>query len=267
MTHPVLPPLPHQFDDIQRKLTRANAHTKTFNNLVKDFWKSARYDSEGKTDYKGRLVCFVTYVDQVPPDLSLLISESAHQLRSALDHLMWMLARPQGAKQEGNVQFPLVRSRKKYISGTDHMMPGVRRGVRTVIESLQPYHSRKWPKTALLGQLRAISNWDKHRSLLTTMGATTVMESKITLIGGARIGRVEHFRPILKPGAIIARIEVLESPPGSEVRVKPNSQLLPVFDEGAPKEIEGLGVVDTLLDCARFIRIEVLPRFAKFFPA
>ena len=153
-------------------------------------------------------------------------------MRSSLDHLMWLLARPKTAKQESDVQFPLLRplprvrgvnrdSSRKRFAGTSHMMPGVSRGVRTLVEGLQPYHSRKRPKTALLGQLNAISNRDKHRTLATTAVGTTATESDFRITGQAAVKNVEHFTPVLKAGAILVRCEVAYSVSGAEVYMKP----------------------------------------------
>lgn len=257
-------PLPIEFSDILRKLRRADYHAEAFNGAAKDFWKSATYEAEPQRDRKGRFVYRVIRVDSPPPDLAIHVSEAAHHLRSSLDHLMWLLARPATTKREGDVQFPLVTRRARFAT-TKWRMPGVPRGVRTLVERLQPYHRRKWPQTALLGQLQAISNWDKHRTLMTTAAGTKSTEVAIRIIGRATLQNVEYFTPILKPNAILARFEAADVDDGTKVYMKPVTTVVPIFDPAMPPEIRERPVFATLHDCTNFIRDGVLPMFARFF--
>jgi len=269
-------PLPRQFDALLLKVARAHGHTEDFLESAKAFWRTATYDSEPRVDGRGRGVYWVSRVDSPPLELALHVSEAAHQLRSSLDHLMWLLARPVTPREEREVQFPITSSSHVFrgrhgtktrpgLRGVRHMMPGVSRGVRTLVESVQPYHRRKWPQTALLGQLQAISNWDKHRSLTTTAGGTVSTETTIRIVGRATFRSVEQFTPILKPGAILARFEVADFDHGTELYMKPVTTLTPIFDPSMPPEIRERAVYATLHDCAAFIRTVVLPMFARFF--
>lgn len=252
--------LPIEFSDILRKLRRAHEHASAFNDAAQKFWRSKVYAGEAQRDRQGRGVYRVTRVDARPPELGIYIGDAAHQLRSSLDHLMWLLANPVTEKEERDVQFPLVgslaafRGRKQTktqrgYSGTSHMMPGVPRGVRTLVERLQPYHRRKWPQAALLGQIHAISNWDKHRALTTTAGGLVATETVFRIQGRATLKSVEHFIPVLKPGAILARFEVGDFDVGTTVYMKPVTTLVPQFDEGMPKEIRRRPIFDTLNNC------------------
>jgi len=97
----------------------------------------------------------------IPPILSLIVSDCIHNLRAALDYLVYELAiLDSGAIQDGT-QFPIeddpkvfdVR-RRKHLRGLcdDHV---------GAVEGLQPYKGVEWTKT-----LRAVSNPDKHRHLV-----------------------------------------------------------------------------------------------------
>jgi hypothetical protein len=255
--------LPEKFDDISRKLGRGLEHAKAFNDAAQVFWKSEVYAGKPDVDRKGRGIYRVARIDPPPPELAMLIGESAHQLRSSLDHLMWLLAKP-AKKEESKVQFPITSTYARYL-GARWMMPGVPRGVRTLVERLQPYHSRRWPQTALLGQLREIANWDKHRTLITTAVAPVVTDPIFRIVGRATIKNVEVFRPVLKANAILIRWEVGDFEDGTTVYVKPITTIIPQFDKRLPKEIRGRPIFDTLNDCRLFIRNEVLPVFARFF--
>ena len=105
----------------------------------------------------------------VPSDLPLAVSDAIHNLRSALDYLVYELAlKDSGSIQEGT-QFPLENCRDgKSPSGNligfdavqDRFLKGVSTANRADIEQLQPYNGNNWARN-----LREISNPDKHRRL------------------------------------------------------------------------------------------------------
>ena len=213
--------------EIRAKLGRANEHLKALNKALDDFYQSDFYARGMKQDRKGGVVLYVKSVKPVPPIVSILAGETVHQLRSVLDHLMWLLAKPT-RKQESDVAFPLVSTRLRF-RGTRQKMPGVPRGVRTVVESLQPYHSRKWPDTALLGVIQAISNRDKHRTLATTAVSLESLNPNVRVVAGATIGGQQTFRGVLKVGAKLHRFNMSYIGPDAEMYVKPELTLISSF--------------------------------------
>jgi hypothetical protein len=270
---------PEEFANITSKLGRAHEHIEAFNSAAQEFWSEPNiYRAIADTDRRRRGVYRLVEVKNPPVDLSLHIGEAAHQMRSSLDHLMWMLAQPSPGK-ENQVSFPIVDSlfqfrgkmpRRKVLPrnpprAARHQMPGVQRGVRTVIESIQPYHSRAWPETRALAQLRDISNWDKHRALITAAAGLTIFEPNLTLGDGIRLKKIETFRRVLKPGAILARFEVENGPVGAEMKMKPEIEITPQFDERAPTSVRGQSVVPLLRSCLSFLAGELMPRFFRFF--
>jgi hypothetical protein len=259
--------MPNPVEDIVRKLDRAHDHTHAFHRAANSFFKSHGYTCRAERDRNRRLVLRVVAVDDPPPLLGILIGEASYQLRSVLDHLMYLLAKPTTPKEERQVQFPLAKSRAEFLGlnghrGTKHMMPGVPNGVRALVERLQPYHSRKWPQTVLLGRLREISNWDKHRTLATTATRVHLTEPNISFEGEVTLRSVKNLRGILKPGAVLSRAEVTYGPHG-KVKMNPKLTVIPVFDNRMPKEIRGRPVISTLQDTQRFIE-DFLPMFEQF---
>jgi hypothetical protein len=259
------------------KLGRAHQHLEAFNSEAQRWWKSEEhYGGAPKFDRHGRLLYVVRHVVLPPPEIGIYIGEAAHQMRSSLDHIMWLLAKPTTPKQEANVQFPLlstprrirgirrITSRNRF-KGVLHTMPGVSREVRTLVESLQPYHSRKWPQTALLGRLQAISNRDKRRSLMTTGVVAEMTTSRIHTVGEVLLENVEHFNPVLKPGAVLVRAKVAYARESAEVKMKPETTVRPHFDNATPIQVRGQPVYAVLFDCLTFINADILPLFARFF--
>ena len=143
-------------------------------------------------------------------------------------------------------------------------MPGVPRGVKTLVERLQPYHRRKWPQTALLGQIQVINNLDKHRALLAGFTAAEGIDPCFSNLSGATI-EYEVFDRVFKPNTILIRGTIKHPPGRRNVRMQPEIHVLPVFDTGMPREIRGQPIIRTIGRAGEFIRQVVVPMFERFF--
>lgn len=253
------------FDDIRWKIWRSKQHLDAFHANAKAFAYSGSYRVVMEPDPKtNRLVIVLRDVEQMPPALGLIIGDCANNLRSALDHLMFLLAKPRTETEERNVQFPLSKSKRKFLDNTRHMMPGVARGVRTVVERFQPYHRRKLPKTALLWYLNEITKWDKHRALLTTAAVLEATDLNLRISGTTTVLKVEKFRGMFESGAVLASLEMGYADVGDKVEMNPAITAIPVFDKRMPKPIRGRPVYSTLGKTGEFIENEVLPAFKRF---
>jgi hypothetical protein len=142
------------------------------------------------------------------------------------------------------------------------MMPGVPRKVRAVVERLQPYHRRKWPDTALLGQLKEIDNWDKHRALTTAAAYTEDTTVNVTITGNASVLSQTTFRGWLKTGAVLARLQLTPgTQEGDKMHMECSFAPIPIFDNGMPKQLRGIAPIATLWAAGQFIDRVVIPLF------
>ncbi len=214
---------------------------------------------------EGWIVVRIASVEPTPPILSLQIGDAAHNLRSALDHLLFRLAKPTTVWEERNVQFPLVNAQRDFAK-TKRNMPGVARGVRTTVEMFQPYHHQSWPETALLGQLQAINNWGKHRSLMATVAAVQGSRILVRVSDSYTLVQQEFFpfHGPLKPGEIVTRFGMVESVIRVAGEVHPELTLTMVFDDKLPKAVRGAPVIATLESVGQFIEYGLLPKFERF---
>jgi hypothetical protein len=255
----MIDPLSH----IHSKLGRAKAHIHEIHSLCQSFLQSDFYALSPDMDRQHRFVLRFGEVKPFPDAIPILIGECVHHLRSSLDHLMWILAKPLKGK-ETDVQFPLVSSKKKF-AGTKRNMPGVPRGVRGAVESVQPYHRRKLPQTRFLGNLQAINNWDKHRIPLLSVAAFETARMRIEIVDG--VGELvshELFRGRVETGAIVARIKPTGYwTAGTKVHPHPTFQFLPVFDDSMPKQVAGTLIYETLCGAGDFIENHHLPLFKR----
>jgi hypothetical protein len=119
----------------------------------------------------------------VPHEISAIIGDIIHNLRAALDYLVFELALKDSGFPQDGTQFIIedVKSdpnNKK--RGFDPVSKGRLRGLSNVhvaaIERLQPYMGALWTKA-----LRNISNLDKHRKLISIGGAPA---SSVSFIPG-----------------------------------------------------------------------------------
>ncbi|SON57871.1 hypothetical protein HDIA_4330 [Hartmannibacter diazotrophicus] len=223
---------------------------------------------EKKLDMKnGTFIVRFGEIQPFPDKIAVLIGEAAYLLRSSLDHLMFQLAKPEPGK-EHNVEFPIVSSKEKFKS-THWKMPGVPRGVRSRVESVQPYHSRKRPNAKFLWQLRDLNNWDKHR--LPPIHMYSFDGSGVTFKVDGPQGRIiDHktFKGYSEEGKIIATAKPTGYWNAGEM-VYPEFKIgfAPVFDHQMPKSIRDRHPLDVIAGAGNFIEHEVIPMFEEFFSA
>jgi hypothetical protein len=218
-------------------LGRAKQHLESAKAISDAFLKSKFHVLMPYENSKGRLTIRVEEIKPYPPEMALLIGDAAHNLRCALDHLAFAFAKPANAKEEKAVQFPIVSKRRDFRGEANRRLPGVPRRVRAAIERLQPYHGRKWPRTKMLGQLRDLSNWDKHRRIAMTVIGTPYGMISIGLPRGVKITRSKIYagKRTFKQGTILASYQMTERLRGRDVDMYVKSFYAPVCDERMPK--------------------------------
>jgi hypothetical protein len=117
-------------------------------------------------------------------DAALRVGDAVHDLRSALDHLVWQLSLTgtDGAEpsRRRRVQFPIRSSSEGYEHARSTALSDVSREAQDVIESYQPYHGAagrpdnySGPYVHQLTLLRQLSNADKHRLLTTVLSLSS----------------------------------------------------------------------------------------------
>jgi hypothetical protein len=140
---------------------------------------------------------------------SLICGDCVHNLRSALDHLVYALAIQHSGQNpppnERSLQFPICGSPSHFSTKSNWIAPLSDSGKR-FIESVQPYNRRDQLNPSTLGVIADFDNSDKHRLLNVTLAVAGSAEIKFTPIEGVEIET--HLRPIIKDGAEIAYLTV-----------------------------------------------------------
>lgn len=152
----------------------------------------------------------------LPDEWGVAIGEIAHNLRSALDGLVWQLALSSVQIPYERTAFPIFRRGRTSVRhrGNRQLAPhfwGKRHG-RTLLqsvprqhwpqlESFQPYKRGNRGRYSPLFLLDRLNNTDKHR-LITVVTTTPVAMSVSGLYGGASFKRRASLYPHAKVGII-----------------------------------------------------------------
>lgn len=165
----------HPLDEAHAKVARAMVHLKDLHYQAVAFVNAHPYDLVPEKDDKtGRLIGVARArgpEEPVPVDFGILAGDFAHNLRSALNYLVWQLALPPVGTGPGeDTAFPIIFDRpsktyekpaaQRFSESQNRFLRGVRDEHRALIEKAQPYHGRHWEHLAFLALL---NDGDKHR--------------------------------------------------------------------------------------------------------
>ena len=198
---------------------------------------------------------------QVTADISwpLMVGDTIHNLRSALDHLACQLALLAENSIDccAKTHFPICLEPAKFIKATRDLKTLIDPKALALIEELQPYKTPDSSKTPLwtISQLDII---DKHRVLVVTAKNFRTKELRVTINKGepVDIPVVNGWRP-LEDGAEIGTIDLIDLirhrhlilAPEYEMNVDTKTELQILFNE--TNCCDGMPVQYVLLSCIR----------------
>jgi hypothetical protein len=210
----------HPLDGSRAKIERAREHVSELFNGVRDFTELAPFKVRAAVDEGANEVVFTAEADPefspVPIALVLIAGEVAHQLRSALDHLVWQLVLantgqpPQGTKSG----FPIFRTEQGYDQRSPAMIQGVSANASTRIRAAQPFHAGANAESTLTWVVHELNNTDKHRVIPATTTYSFVGHVRMRKGDGSTediVAPTEEVGEHLEDGMEIARVTI---PPG-----------------------------------------------------
>jgi hypothetical protein len=122
---------------------------------------------ESRSAHKITYRCLALEREPPSDEWPLLAGEALHNIRSALDHVVYA-----ASGERSRTQFPIFTDPCEFQVLGGRMLQGVPEAIRTAIEKAQPYRTfPDAPAQAFLEQLRLLSNLDKHRTLATIASA------------------------------------------------------------------------------------------------
>lgn len=157
--------MPHPLDGARAKILRAEEHLKQLDGERELWLDRGPYALLVKPDTKPDTYCFeLVEIGDPPTILGVILGDYVHNLRSALDHLVWQFVHLNGKSvprhRRIEVYFPVIDTGL----GDFWERPPLRWLTVeqvTFIEGFQPYRSRDAPNP--LRDLQTFWNADKHR--------------------------------------------------------------------------------------------------------
>jgi hypothetical protein len=155
----------HPLDGCREKVVRAGDHLEALKREILRFTDDQGYVFPVEHDPQTREQVVRLRAKRRPPldpptHLGIVVGDVMHNLRSALDHLVWQLAVIGDGPGERN-QFPIFDSPKVFEAKRPTYLHGVRPEHGTVIEGYQPY--KGLPEGRSLTLLAKFNDVDKHR--------------------------------------------------------------------------------------------------------
>jgi len=244
------------------KLARANDHLRALRSIDE---KLAAVECRVvfTEDAARNLGYFVLHLPECPAELSTIAGDCLHNLRSALDYLVWQLVRanpPQ--KPDGRNMFPICSSATLFERQVKRgRLQGLAAAAAAAVEWLQPFEVEHHP-LALLDQL---CNADKHRDLHFMTAVASDLE-----ISYSRHGEV-YLQTILgndevRDGAILGGVGIpltmLRSRP--EVEINSSASAFVAFRDLTSEWGDSLGVVKSLNEIRDHIADVVIPALEPY---
>jgi hypothetical protein len=269
----------YPLDKVRLKLDRAQEHLATLDLEIVEFLKFQPYrvDPHPQTaTFKIGNVSLPTslpapgigifrIVHEPPLHLSLIVGDYIHNVRSALDHLVWQLQLTTKIEPNERSQFPIFS--KPNAGRLKEWTIDVPDKARDIIESLQPYHRANGPlRHNALWQIGKLDGIDKHATLIVTVLSEAIVSEEPD---GTRI--VNMFTNTLQDGDPVfadttwSRQSSLYSRPDDKANVYIEPTYGVILEE-AQGDIPRLTVPLSELGQFRdYVERRVLPRFTRFF--
>jgi hypothetical protein len=269
----------HPLDGPTSKILRAYEHLKKLRTETETFIKENKHHIViGERHVDTAYYSLRAKVSKPPPiEWGVVVGEIAHDLRSALDGIVWQLVILNGTDPSTlrgrKPQFPIflikeAESRPCYMrDGKPRIHGRITDKQEALIEWLQPYN-RPNPNGDALWLLHELNNADKHRLVLGAAAessmfvlAQTATSPKMPMRDLMRLIRL-HDTCFLIDGAEVGVIHesLVEHP---EMHPKPVPQIS--FWEGCDA-VRGLSVTDTIDRIGQTVNGILVKEFARYFP-
>lgn len=266
-------PLDHPIWPITAKIARADYHLNVLGKETRSFLdrKPYAYGHE-RDDEAGQYIWRVVVRELPDPRWGLLISEIAHHLNSALDHLVWLVAASHtGRRPPRDTGFPVAKGvadfRRMWTrSSGSYRIRALPPHAQAIVEDEQPYHRGNAFEGHPLWVLRRLANADKHETLVTVGGAAGKGSANVSQEGGeVAVAPVKFFNGPLEDSDVVATWPLPPpGPKGMEINLDVNFASYVAFPKASPAK--GREVMRTLLELRNRVN-EVRNRLSPFIVA
>ncbi len=238
----------HPLDGCRAKLARADEHLHTLDAEIPAFLDSNPHTYRGHIDREARRYVVTVHIHRPPPiEWSVIVGDFVHNLRSALDHLVWQLVIVSGNAPRsgpGGNQFPIFTYKpgdmRRRNNRFNKQLRGVHPSIRAAIHRIQPYRAGDAALRRPLAVLADLSNEDKHQAILPSYAAIPPQPlengidlSPVELIDVAMFERMEiHANKPLVDGAEVMSADIEITGPNPHVKMQGELPFDVAFGEG-----------------------------------
>jgi hypothetical protein len=239
------------------KFARARQQIKSLDNEIRAFLKTRPYVPIFNFDKNARDLTVRVKIERYPPPMwGIYIGEIAHNLRSALDHIVWQIValntgREPRTKQN---QFPIFESEAGFKDrGIKKFLIHAGCQAINLIQSEQPFSTGEGVSSPLW-HLKEVSDVDKHRTIHLTGTLIQAIQAKFgSLLEDVDVTQVETrvAGPIQKDALLMRyRLTGTSTFPFRTTQVNAKLSVSVAFDERTPA-VGGGVVIPILLNAAK----------------
>jgi hypothetical protein len=278
--------------DHELKIRRAFDHLHELDGLIKAWLDGSHHSVRQERDPKTGGVAVLATAEQPPVDpWSLLIGDSLHNLRSALDALAFALAgaytKPlpddiaessefpifgdedrQGNTGVGSTRFHKTTKKGDPAPGSGLVkIRGWDQAAQAILEGLQPYHRGNVYRSHPLWILHELDRINKHRVLHTTVmhfSGFMLDLNRTRNVHQISAGQIEVFEGTIEADTPIARLPPLVPlDPNREMHMEVQPAIKIAFAPGTPC-VDSEPVLETLWRIYMFVGGDVVPALRPF---
>lgn len=207
-------------------------------------------------------------IRELPPgdDWALLVGDSVHNFRSALDHVAWQLALLTTATPANRTQFPIFRDPARFgAEGLVRQARDIDAQHHPTIEGFQPFRAQEGPDESALWLLHELDNADKHRILNVVVHAFRIQAVGVWDRSAGGRQRIYEFNSpaMLQDGQLIGSFTVEGKPADADLVFEAALKYGVEFDAGTGAE--GRDVKVTLRRCHSVVA-DAIQTFASALP-
>jgi hypothetical protein len=172
---------------------------------------------------------FAVVREEPPRKFGLIVGDAVHNIRAALDYLVYALA-PPDVRRKRETKFPIYLEQRDFDDRSPSMLEGLMPAERELIERVQPFIAAEVPREDPLAVLNRLANRDKHHLLVTMIASVDEAESWVSSTN-AEIRFTHLARGPVHEGTRIVSFTATPRDPTLGMDVHPQSGLQIQVDE------------------------------------
>jgi hypothetical protein len=251
------------------KLDRALHHLQSLEKEAAAWLKRKPYRFVHDFDFKtGEKLMVIELLEPVPPEFATITGDCLHNLRAALDNLVYQLAvryldigpLPSDFRRS---EFPIFTNRPMNAGECRNTIGCIHPRAQTIIKELQPHKTREAgenPASHVLAILHDLSVKDKHR--FPHLGVLNVGTISFNIPDPYAIPARPVFSPVVDRAIVLRYLSAPDA--WAEVNMQRPPSLYIAFGEGSPKTIYRAPVESVLTEIHKWMVDKIFPQLVPY---